>query len=745
MLYEIQLNSPFRSFDRDDGSNCNYNYSTNVFDFVEEPETAPEGRTYGVEIELNPVRTSRQNFVNGIHQVFDLSPTFIVKSDSTISEYGGEIVTVPLGLDAMPALFEAIEASAPGQYTVTNACGVHIHAAVPNNIWTLARMYMIVMSRNSLAFGSHVFGRQPGDFHMRGEYTIRPSDAVDWARGRQRGNHRTALEFSNKGTLELRSFAGTTKATDLMCYAEYYDALIEFCSKRVQGVSIDDLNILAQFSAFVLASESRWPALATRLRCGSVEIIAGSTSYNHAVRGLFLPRASRTPEPRQPRLPAAVLDELNDLTTLGITLPDWQRSPATPRSNAISGTVAQTLETRRTHFREMVEDRIQQSDEDAPFNRPIGIVGFNGSVATYAWLLRAIVRSVTLRSAILSIDDYRIEVSRTGMYAAINRLFSGRFTSSRGTIYAGRRLYTLILNYHLPRAFALINGTANTRPYGQNYCMDLTLPSTYLPTPPDRRAAQVAAEARIQNEIDRVYSLTDGEFERELAAQVAAEARVQNEIDRQVAGASAPLTNFPTPLQAALFPTREQVAESEGRLIFFEAARERTRERPRANYERTRGVIADAIPYADAIADAISYAAAIADAENLRNEENVHADLATAAAVTRRIFLADTQAERDHAYDAVLGIFGLAIPPDAPLPMNEGQTGLSAALSDRESDRDLQPELQTHLAEQGERIDAAIRRNEERFGINRVWPAESDSTALAASMLSDEELRNTPF
>ena len=812
MLYEIQLNSPFRSFDNADApSDYNYNYSTNVFDFVEEPETAPEGRTYGVEIELNPVRNNRQNFVNGIHQVFDLSPTFIVKSDSTISEYGGEIVTVPLGLDAMPALFGAIEASAPGQYTVSNACGVHIHAAVPNNIWTLARMYMIVMSRNSLAFGSHVFGRQPGDFHMRGEYTIRPSDAVDWARGRQRGNHRTALEFSNKGTLELRSFAGTTKAADLMCYAEYYDALIEFCSKRVQGVSIDDLNILAQFSAFVLASESRWPALATRLRCGSVEIIADGIPYNNAVRGLFLPRAARTPEPRQPRLPAAILDELNDLTTPGITIPGaqpytpgWEWTTArnaqtgettrhrtyngapmsepatpratatprvTPRSNGVSGTVAQTLATRRANFRDMVEDRIERSADHALFNRSIGNVGFHGStgsVVTYAWLLRVVVGNGTLRSTARSIDDYHIEILRTEMYSAINTLFAGRFTSSRGTVYAGRRLYTLILNYHLPRAFALINGTANGRPYGHNYCMELTAPNPLAREPADvvaeylaqqrvrdvatflqgardaeaqaeigrlptleeaaaydhtrrlnNEAAFLAANPRrrhlaTQDEINRVYALTDGEFERELSAQVAAEERVQNEIDRQVADAvadaSAPLTNFPTPLQAALFPTREQVAAHDRRLAYAAAAAvaadgieraprderderdERAtsnehNERARRNYERTRILSARARAESiEAAARAESIEAAAAD--NLRNEENARADLATGAAVTRRLCRAATPPsayaiERftvnlptppripNPAYDAVYG------PDTRPLTSNVGQTRVS--------------------------------------------------------------------
>ena len=485
MLYEIQLNSPFYG-EYDEAPDQNYAYSTNVFDYVDEPETAPVVRTYGVEIELVPYMNNRQNFVDGIHEVFAKSPTFIVKSDSTISPRGGEIVTVPLGLDAMPTLFGAIEAHAPRHYSTQSSCGVHIHAAVPNNIWALARMHALVMPTNALDFGSHVFGRQPGEYHMRGIYNTTATDAVAWARQRPRGNHRTALEFSSKGTLELRSFAGTIRASALTRYAEYYDALIEFCSTRVRDTSSENFSPLRAFTTFVLRS-SRWPALADRLDLPGVRAMLEDNArtyprYHQDMQKLFLPREARVLTPRQPRVAAPVMEPavIAEMSAL-ITRPPASRSYTLNFDAGINVLDHAASEGAPVGFISRVNERVEQSQHLTDLSRVIGYAGsYSAGIresVTYAWLLHSLpIPANALIHFLGNTIDFEVFLPRATFYNLIERTFHGCFTSSRGTVYTGRRLYTLILNYHLPRALSLINGNGNTRPYGANYHMLLAPP-----------------------------------------------------------------------------------------------------------------------------------------------------------------------------------------------------------------------------------------------------------------------------
>lgn len=326
-LYALSATSPFFR------GSLNHPYRTNVFNYAEEPLEAPTERTYGMEIEFN-TSVGRPTFCAGMNSIFSDSPTFIVKHDGTIDEDGGEIVTLPTTVRGFDALFDSVERNAAAFHT-DGRTGVHIHSLAANNVFAVARLYMLLMSPAFESFNNHLARRSTTRYCRRAEDTVSAHEALDWARGRRIGEHRSAIEFSGKGTLEHRTMASTSVAASLKCYVEYMDAMIEFCVARD---NMPDYRPLKAFVDFVNERTTTWPNLADRVNhcTPGVRRSFMSALFNEEQATLFFSKQRLSqfslnftvnlPPPTQAQIddaarPRIGFDPSTGITTLGGILP----------------------------------------------------------------------------------------------------------------------------------------------------------------------------------------------------------------------------------------------------------------------------------------------------------------------------------------------------------------------------------------------------------------------------------------
>ena len=289
-LYTLTLTSPFAgrysaNSDADDNESSNqpdatrYDYGTDILTYTTEPTERPTESTYGVELEFNP-RGGRTNFVTSVDAVFAGCPHFFVKSDCSISVDGGEIVTTPRTLGAHNKMFGLIEEHAAG-FRAATTCGFHVHALVPNNLFTTARVYQFIASPALSAFVTAIAKRPANSYCYRSNYAIGAPDATRWASNR-RADHSSAFTFSGKGTVEFRIFASHTKRYMLSSYVEFADALLTFCSARPissdPSLALDGVvPVLGEFLKFVLDNSTRYPNLAYRLNLPTMRAVIAAT------------------------------------------------------------------------------------------------------------------------------------------------------------------------------------------------------------------------------------------------------------------------------------------------------------------------------------------------------------------------------------------------------------------------------------------------------------------------------------
>ena len=279
-LYTLTLESPFAEVS--DAYSRRYDYYENILAYATEPEEVPTERTYGVELEFNP-RGGRQKFVESINAVFAGCPHFFVKNDGSISDDGGEIVTTPRTLSAHNEMFSLVEQHAAG-FRASAVCGFHVHAPVPNNLFTTARVYQFIMSPALAAFVTAIAQRHPNEYCYRAGSAfigLQASAATKWA-SLARADHSGAFTFSGKGTVEFRMFAARTRRYLLSSYVEFADAILTFCTTRSipshPGLALDGvIPVFGAFIVFVLADAARYPNLAYRLKLPAMRAVIDQT------------------------------------------------------------------------------------------------------------------------------------------------------------------------------------------------------------------------------------------------------------------------------------------------------------------------------------------------------------------------------------------------------------------------------------------------------------------------------------
>lgn len=269
MLYDLDLVSPFNS--GYGGVISNRDYEDNVLSFTREGMTTPEGPVYGLEVEYGA--PSRDAFVTSCNEVFDTHPIFIVKDDGSIPRGGGEIVTLPLELNDTLSFADALAAKSEG-FTPTDACGIHIHTARPNNVFALARTFQFVNSPYMSKFIDAIALRKQTNYCVR-DCGRSAAHALDTAR-ETFGSHSSAVSRSRHGTLEYRIFASTTQAYHIKSYVEFVNALTCFVAER----SVPSAESVPRAFAHMvdIFGAKRWPSLYYRMRLPRMRGIIAAAS-----------------------------------------------------------------------------------------------------------------------------------------------------------------------------------------------------------------------------------------------------------------------------------------------------------------------------------------------------------------------------------------------------------------------------------------------------------------------------------
>ena len=175
------------------------------------------------------------------------------KHDGSLDE-GFEIVTHPMSLDfhlhEMPWL-EILEKAAQMGYLShkANTCGLHVHVnrttfgnTESEQEAAIARvLYFFEKFWEELLKFSRRTQRQLDHWAARYGYKEKPKDILDHAKGHNSAGRYTAVNLTNRDTVEFRMFRGTLKHNTLIATLELLDNICEMAvyltDKDVQGLS----------------------------------------------------------------------------------------------------------------------------------------------------------------------------------------------------------------------------------------------------------------------------------------------------------------------------------------------------------------------------------------------------------------------------------------------------------------------------------------------------------------------------
>ena len=226
----------------------------NDYYFKPEPIFYGTGKRYfGVELEVDEGGESDSN----AERVLDIANSdrelIYCKHDGSLND-GFEIVTHPMTLDFhennMPWAEIMEEAKKMGYLShQAETCGLHVHVnrttfgnTESEQEAAIARvLYFFEKFWEELLKFSRRTQRQLDHWAARYGYKEKPKDILDHAKGHNSAGRYTAVNLTNRDTVEFRMFRGTLKYSTLIATLELLDNICEMAvyltDKDVQGLS----------------------------------------------------------------------------------------------------------------------------------------------------------------------------------------------------------------------------------------------------------------------------------------------------------------------------------------------------------------------------------------------------------------------------------------------------------------------------------------------------------------------------
>jgi hypothetical protein len=164
---------------------------------------------------------SRMLAIRHFYKVFNHS-TLYLKSDSSITGYGFEVVSHPMTLDYFHKL--PLDKLFYGKEENHKSCGLHVHVSRESFESQVHILKVLDFIYNNKTFTNKVAGRIAGHYNQNLEYA-KHSEAV--LKGKERDRYKR-INLSNSKTIEFRMFAGCTDIFTLSYRIEYIHAVISW-------------------------------------------------------------------------------------------------------------------------------------------------------------------------------------------------------------------------------------------------------------------------------------------------------------------------------------------------------------------------------------------------------------------------------------------------------------------------------------------------------------------------------------
>lgn len=236
--------------------NCIHGYSFKPNPFFNKLDSEENPIYFGVELEVgNTCKKYRDDAVDTLCTFDGFYKHFYLKSDSSIEEYGFELVTHPCTYKYHMEKFpwdDIMDVITEESLKADSSCGIHIHIsrnALTDYQWLLFDYFI---NRNA-DFWESISGRNGNHYT---EYTgVQRRHLRDCYGVYHNHNRYYAVNFCNSNTVEVRTFASTTSASKMRCKIKYCYALVEFIKagkySATQIIQKGDAEILREFKEFV--------------------------------------------------------------------------------------------------------------------------------------------------------------------------------------------------------------------------------------------------------------------------------------------------------------------------------------------------------------------------------------------------------------------------------------------------------------------------------------------------------------
>ena len=234
-----------------------YESVSDMTDFIVRTELDNDNTpVFGLEIE-----TSRENRFtsNMIEKMFEIFPYMQIESDSSIPNYGAELITQPMTINAykesgLKELFEYLQSIDVSAFAVTNrdsgnGCGGHIHINKRDG-WekVVALMAMFIDQNKEIV---QIICKRPftgyAENNLRGlgnsmkryslEYVTKYLQQI-------RGSHSNIINLQHSASIEFRLPVGTLDYETKMAHIEFLNNMYQCCEDVINGKArMDRLTI----------------------------------------------------------------------------------------------------------------------------------------------------------------------------------------------------------------------------------------------------------------------------------------------------------------------------------------------------------------------------------------------------------------------------------------------------------------------------------------------------------------------
>lgn len=236
--------------------NCIHGYSFKPNPFFNKLDSEENPIYFGVELEVgNTCEECRDDAVDTLCTFDGFYKHFYLKSDSSIEEYGFELVTHPCTYKYHMEKFpwdDIMDVITEEGLKADSSCGIHIHIsrnALTDYQWLLFDYFI---NRNA-NFWQSISGRDGN--HYADYIGVRRRHLRDYYGVYHNHDRYQAVNFCNSNTVEVRTYASTTNADKLRWKIKHCCALVQFIKagkySATQIIQKGDAEILREFKEFV--------------------------------------------------------------------------------------------------------------------------------------------------------------------------------------------------------------------------------------------------------------------------------------------------------------------------------------------------------------------------------------------------------------------------------------------------------------------------------------------------------------